>query len=77
MKIILSGSDFDAETATAYSWVNLAIVDNELDAIVENLAQRIASFDKKVISETKSIITERAVNPTNEQNWDSESNLKK
>lgn len=72
LEIILSGSDFDAETAAAYGWVNRAIADEELDDFVENLAQRIASFDKKVIAEIKSIINERAVNPKNEHIMDTQ-----
>ncbi len=72
LEIILSGDDYNAETAATYGWINRAIADNELDAFVENLAQRIASFDKKVISEIKSIMNERAVNPTNEQIIDSQ-----
>lgn len=72
LEIILSGDDYNAETAAAYGWVNRAIADTDLDAFVENMALRIASFDKKVITEIKSIINERVVNPTNEQIIDSQ-----
>jgi enoyl-CoA hydratase/carnithine racemase len=72
LEIILSGDDYDAETASAYGWINRAFSDAELDAFVENLAQRIASFDKKVIAEIKNIINERTINPTNEQIMDTQ-----
>lgn len=66
LEILLSGKDFDAETAAAYGWVNRAIADKELDAFVNDLATRIASFDKHVIATIKSIINERVINPRNE-----------
>ena len=66
LEIILSGNDYNAETAAAYGWVNRAIMDDELDLFVENLANRIASFDKKIIASIKSIMNERAVLPKNE-----------
>lgn len=66
LEILLSGDDYDAETAAAYGWVNRAIADADLDTFVDNLARKIASFDRKVISTIKSIINERAVNPRNE-----------
>src|ERR1700754_265183 len=44
---ILAGSDdFDATTAAEYGWINRAIPDAELDAFVEEFAQRVASFPK-------------------------------
>lgn len=72
LEIILSGDDYDAETAAAYGWINRAIGDDRLDAFVDNLAQRIASFDKKVIAEIKTIINQRTVNPTNEHIMDTQ-----
>jgi enoyl-CoA hydratase/carnithine racemase len=66
LEIILSGEDFDAETAAAYGWINRAIDDSELDSFVDNLAHRIASFDKKVIATIKSIINNRVTLPKNE-----------
>lgn len=47
-------------------WVNRTIADADLDAFVDNLVNRIASFDKKLIATIKSIINERAVNSKNE-----------
>lgn len=67
LEIILSGNDYDAETAANYGWINRAIDDSELDTFVNNLANRIASFDKKIIATIKSIMNERATLPKNEQ----------
>jgi len=66
LEIILSGEDYDAETAAAYGWVNRAFPDSELDSFVDHLANRIASFDKSIIATIKSIINSRVVNPKNE-----------
>lgn len=67
LEIILSGNDYDAETAANYGWINRAIADTELDVFVNNLANRIASFDLKIIATIKSIMNERATLPKNEQ----------
>lgn len=67
LEIILSGNDYDAETAAAYGWINRAVADAELDDFVNNLANRIASFDLKIIATIKSIMNERATLPKNEQ----------
>jgi len=67
LEIVLSGNDYDAETAALYGWVNRAIADDELDAFVDNFAKRIDSFDKKAISSIKAIMNERAQLPTNEE----------
>ncbi len=66
LEILLSGDDYDADTAAAYGWVNRAFPDRELDAFVDHLARRIASFDKKNIAAIKSMINERAALPKNE-----------
>jgi hypothetical protein len=41
------------ELAERYGYVNRALPDADLDAFVDALATRIASFDKRAISETK------------------------
>jgi Enoyl-CoA hydratase/carnithine racemase len=67
LEIILSGDDYDAETAAAYGWINRAFADAELDGFVNNLANRIASFDQKIIATIKSIMNQRATLPQNAQ----------
>src|SRR5260370_24326952 len=53
LEIILSGNDFDGDTAARYGYVNRALPDNELDSFVEGLAHRIASFDPRPIAAAK------------------------
>ncbi|MHC0443298.1 enoyl-CoA hydratase/isomerase family protein [Flavobacterium sp. 3-210] len=66
LEIILSGNDYDADTAALYGWVNRSVPDAELDNFITNFAERIASFDKFAIASIKSIMNERAVLPKND-----------
>lgn len=66
LEIILSGDDYDAQTAADYGWINRAFPDNELDVFVENLAKRIDSFDLKIIKKIKATMNERVIIPKNE-----------
>jgi enoyl-CoA hydratase/carnithine racemase len=59
LEIILGSDDFDAATAERYGWINRALPDAELDAFVNNLAHRIASFDHQALAETKRLINRR------------------
>ncbi|AAY35804.1 MULTISPECIES: enoyl-CoA hydratase/isomerase family protein [Pseudomonas] len=61
LEIVLGSDDFDAATAALYGWVNRALPDNELDAFVDNLARRIASFDKPALAEAKGLINRRTL----------------
>jgi enoyl-CoA hydratase/carnithine racemase len=56
LEIILGSDDFDASTAERYGWINRALPDGELDAFVDNLAHRIASFDRQALVEAKRLI---------------------
>ena len=56
LEIILSGSDFDGETAERYGYVNRALPDAELDGFVNALARRIASFDRRAIASAKTLV---------------------
>ncbi|WP_077212284.1 enoyl-CoA hydratase/isomerase family protein [Bacillus dakarensis] len=44
LEIILGCEEFDAELAERYGWVNRALPENEIDAFVNRLAYRMASF---------------------------------
>jgi enoyl-CoA hydratase/carnithine racemase len=59
LEIIVGCQDFDAATAERYGWINRAVPDNELDSIVEQFAQRVASFDRNAIALAKHILNER------------------
>jgi enoyl-CoA hydratase/carnithine racemase len=61
LEIILGSDDFDAATAANYGWLNRALPDNELDGYVDNLARRIASFDKRALAEAKRLVNRRTL----------------
>lgn len=63
LEIIAGADDFDAETAERYGWINRALPDAELDAYVDRLASRIASFDRRPLAEVKSLVN-RSTLPT-------------
>ena len=58
LEIILSGNDFDGDTAERYGYINRALPDAELDDFVDALARRIASFDRRAIAAAKNLINQ-------------------
>jgi enoyl-CoA hydratase/carnithine racemase len=56
LEVILGCEDFDADTAERYGYVNRAIPDDELDAFVDRLAGRIASFDRPALAKGKALV---------------------
>ena len=56
LEIIVGASDFDADTAERYGWVNRALPDCELDAFVTDLATRVAGFDRDAIAAAKATL---------------------
>ena len=53
LEVLLGADDIPGDLAERYGYVNRSLPDSDLDAFVESLATRIASFDKRAISETK------------------------
>jgi enoyl-CoA hydratase/carnithine racemase len=53
LEVLLGADDIPGDLAELYGYVNRSFPDSNLDAFVESLATRIASFDKQAISETK------------------------
>ena len=53
LEVLLGADDVPGDLAERYGYVNRSFPDADLDAFVESLATRIASFDKRAISETK------------------------
>lgn len=53
LEIVLSGDDFDADIAERYGWVNRTLDDDELDAFVDALVRRLASFDREILAAAK------------------------
>lgn len=58
LEIVLSGNDFDGDTAERYGYVNRAFPEAELDGFVDALARRIASFDQRAISAAKNLVNQ-------------------
>ncbi len=56
LEIILAANDFDGDSAERYGYVNRALPDAELDAFVDTLARRIASFDRRALSAAKTLV---------------------
>jgi enoyl-CoA hydratase/carnithine racemase len=56
LEVLLGADDIRGDLAELYGYVNRALPDAELDAFVEALAVRIASFDKQAIAETKRLV---------------------
>jgi enoyl-CoA hydratase/carnithine racemase len=53
LEVLLGADDIPGDLAERYGYVNRSLPDSDLDAFVESLANRIASFDKRAIRETK------------------------
>src|SRR5579863_9445976 len=58
LEIVLSGNDFDGDTAERYGYVNRALPEAELDGFVDALARRIASFDRRAITAAKNLVNQ-------------------
>src|SRR3984893_3290075 len=58
LEIVLSGNDFDGDTAERYGYINRALPDVELDSFVDALARRIASFDRRAITAAKNLVNQ-------------------
>jgi enoyl-CoA hydratase/carnithine racemase len=56
LEVLLGADDVNGDLAERYGYVNRSLADAELDAFVDTLATRIASFDKQAIAETKRLV---------------------
>jgi enoyl-CoA hydratase/carnithine racemase len=56
LEVLLGADDIPGDIAELYGYVNRSFPDAELDAFVDALAERIASFDKQAIAETKRFV---------------------
>src|SRR6478672_215361 len=72
LEVLLGADDIPGDLAERYGYVNRALPDAELDAFVEALAIRIASFDKQAIVETKNFVNIASLPPDAEiaPEWD-------
>ena len=56
LEVLLGADDIPGDLAERYGYVNRSLPDADLDQFVDALANRIASFDKRAISETKHFV---------------------
>jgi enoyl-CoA hydratase/carnithine racemase len=72
LEVFLGADDFPGDLAEQYGYVNRSLPDADLDEFVDALATRIASFDKRVISETKRFVDVASLPPDYEiaPEWD-------
>ena len=56
LEVLLGADDVNGDLAQLYGYVNRSLPDNQLDAFVDALAERISSFDKQAIAETKRLV---------------------
>ena len=72
LEVLLVADDIRGDVAELYGYVNRALPDVELDAFVDALAVRIASFDKQAIADTKHLVNIASLPPDTEiaPEWD-------
>ena len=72
LEVLLGADDIGGDLAERYGYVNRSLPDAELDAFVDALATRIASFDKHAIAETKRLVNLNSLPPDAEiaPEWD-------
>jgi enoyl-CoA hydratase/carnithine racemase len=72
IEVLLGANDIPGDLAERYGYVNRSLPDSDLDAFVEFLATRIASFDKQAIRETKRFVDVASLPPDFEiaPEWD-------
>jgi enoyl-CoA hydratase/carnithine racemase len=56
LEVLLGADDIPGDLAELYGYVNRSLPDEDLDVFVDVFAKRIASFDKRAISETKRFV---------------------
>src|SRR5881392_3416621 len=72
LEVLLSSDDIGGADAEFLGYVNRALPNAELDSFVDALANRIASFDKWAIANTKHLVNEASLPPDIEirAGWD-------
>jgi len=66
LEVLLGADDINGDLAELYGYVNRSLPDAELDAFVDSLARRIASFDKQAIADTKKLVDVASLPPDSE-----------
>ncbi|MEU6745488.1 enoyl-CoA hydratase/isomerase family protein [Spirillospora sp. NPDC046719] len=63
LEAVLTSYDYDADTAERYGWVTRTMPDADLDAFVDRIAARLASFDRRALSTAKTQINRASLPP--------------
>jgi enoyl-CoA hydratase/carnithine racemase len=63
LEVLLGSDDIRGDMAEAIGYVNRSLPDGELDAFVDAIAMRIASFDKWAIANTKRLVNAASLPP--------------
>src|SRR5262247_2618459 len=63
LEVLLSADDIRGDLAELYGYVNRSLPDGDLDGFVDALATRIASFDKRAITDTKRLVNVASLPP--------------
>jgi enoyl-CoA hydratase/carnithine racemase len=63
LEVILTSDDYDADTAERWGWITRALPDGELDAFVDTIAARLASFDRTSLASAKAQINRASLPP--------------
>ena len=72
LEVLLGADDISRDVAGLYGYINRALPDAERDGFVDALAERIASFEKQTIAETKRLANKADLTPDSEiePEWD-------
>jgi enoyl-CoA hydratase/carnithine racemase len=72
LEILLTGDDIDGATAERYGYVNRALPDAQLDTFVDQMARRIATFDRESIAAIKQLVDASSLPPMEQiaAEWD-------
>jgi enoyl-CoA hydratase/carnithine racemase len=72
LEVLLGSDDIRGDEAQSLGYVNRSLPDSGLDAFVDALAARVASFDKWAIANTKRLVNEASLPPDVEiaAGWD-------
>ena len=63
LEVLLGADDIGGDLAELWGYVNRSLPDEELDDFVDNLARRIASFDKQALAATKHLVDVASLPP--------------
>lgn len=64
MEIVLGGVDIDAETLERWGWLNRSLPSADLGRYVDDLAERIATFDPIAVRSAKASVLAASPDPT-------------